>query len=66
MATKLDKTVKRELDIDGEAWMLAISPEGLKLTRKGHRKGQEIAWKDLVTGGTALATALNASLEDAG
>jgi hypothetical protein len=37
MATKLDKTVKRELDIDGEAWMLAISPEGLKLTRKGHR-----------------------------
>ena len=66
MATKLDKTVKRELDIDGEAWMLAISPEGLKLTRKGHRKGHEIAWKDLVTGGTALATALNASLEEAG
>ena len=66
MATKLDKTVKREIDIDGEAWMLAISPEGLKLTRKGHRKGQEVLWKDLVSGGTALATALNASLEDAG
>ena len=66
MATKLDKTVKREIDIDGEAWMLAISPEGLKLTRKGHSKGHEIAWKDLVTGGTALATALNASLEEAG
>ena len=45
MATKLDKTVKREIDIDGEAWMLAISPEGLKLTRKGHRKGHEIAAK---------------------
>ncbi len=66
MATKLDKAVKRELDIEGEAWMLTISPEGLKLTRKGHRKGHEVMWKDLVTGGTALTSALNASLEDAG
>jgi hypothetical protein len=66
MATKLDKAVKRELDIDGEAWMLTISPEGLKLTRKGHRKGHEIGWKELVSGGTALTNALNTSLENAG
>lgn len=52
MATKLDKTVKREVEIAGEAWMVAISPEGLKLTRKGHRKGHEVLWKDLVAGGT--------------
>lgn len=63
MATKLDKTVKRELDIGGEAWILAIDPLGLKLTRKGKRKGIELAWKDLVSGDAALATALNASLE---
>ena len=57
MATKLDKTVKREIDIAGEAWMLAISPEGLKLTRKGHRKGQEITWQSLVSGGAAQENA---------
>jgi hypothetical protein len=64
MATKLEKELKRELDIDGKAYMLTISPAGLKLTVKGHRKGQELTWKDLVTGQAALATALNASLSE--
>ena len=63
MATKLDKTLKRELEINGEAWIVAIDPQGLKLTRKGKRKGIELAWKDLVSGDAALAQALNASLE---
>lgn len=63
MATKLDKSLKRELDIDGAAYMVVLSPEGLKLTEKGKRKGIELAWKDLVSGQAALATALNASLE---
>jgi hypothetical protein len=48
MATKLDKILKREIDIGGKAYMVAISPEGLKLTEKGRRKGQELSWKDLV------------------
>lgn len=61
--TKLDKVLKREIDIGGEAYIVAISPEGLKLTVKGRRKGQELAWKDLVSGEAALANALNASLE---
>ena len=63
--TKLEKDLKRELDIDGEAYVLTISPTGLKLVRKGHRKGQELAWKDIVSGGAALTTALNASLDQA-
>ena len=63
MTTRLDKVLKRELDIDGQAYVLAISPEGLKLTIKGRRKGQELKWKDLVQGDAALAVALNASLE---
>ena len=62
MATKLDKTLKREVSIEGEAYMLTISPEGLKLVPKGKRKGLELAWKTLVSGEAALATALNASL----
>jgi hypothetical protein len=65
MATKLDKQLKREIDVDGKPYMLTISPEGLKLTEKGKRKGQELAWKDLVNGQAAMATALNASLEEA-
>ncbi|HZS69592.1 MAG TPA: hypothetical protein VFA72_20970 [Burkholderiales bacterium] len=62
MATKLDKPLRRELAIDGEPYMLTISPEGLKLVPKGKRKGLELAWKALVSGEAALATALNASL----
>ena len=62
MATKLDKPLKREVSIEGAPYMLTISPEGLKLVPKGKRKGFELAWKALVSGEAALATALNASL----
>jgi hypothetical protein len=65
MATKLDKTLKRELDIDGAPYILAIDPAGLKLTQKGRRKGLELAWKDLVSGEAQLAVALKASVEQA-
>ncbi len=47
MATKLDKTLKREIEIDGQAYMVAISPEGVKLTQKGFRKGREMSWKEM-------------------
>lgn len=63
MTTKLEKPLKRELDVNGEPYVLTISPEGLKLVRKGKRKGQELAWKDLISGEAALAVALKASLE---
>jgi hypothetical protein len=43
--------------------MLTLSPQGLKLVPKGKRNGLEMAWKDLVSGDAALATALNASLK---
>lgn len=63
MATRLQKSLKRELEIEGNAYMLTIDPNGLKLVEKGRRKGLELAWKDFVSGDAALATALNASLE---
>ena len=62
MATKLEKSIKRELEIDGKAYMLTIAPDGLKLVEKGRRKGLELAWKDFVNGDAALAAALNASV----
>jgi hypothetical protein len=52
MATKLDKTLKREIDIDGQPYMVAISPEGVKLTQKGFRKGREMTWKTMWSGGS--------------
>jgi hypothetical protein len=62
MATKLDKPLKREIQVDGKPYMLTITPQGLKLVPKGRRKGQELTWSALVSGEAALATALNASL----
>ncbi len=57
MATKLEKLLKREIDVDGKPYMLAISPDGLKLTEKGKRKGQELSWKGLLNGQAAQPTA---------
>ena len=60
--TKLEGELKRALTIDGKDYTLTLSPLGLKLTEKGRRIGQELTWKDLISGEAALATALNASL----
>ncbi len=50
MATKLDKTIKRELELEGKLYTVAISPEGVKVTPKGARKGHEVSWSSLVGG----------------
>lgn len=47
MATKLEKTIRREIELDGQAYTVTISPAGVKLTQKGFRKGREITWTDL-------------------
>ena len=52
MATKLDKTIKREIEMDGQEYMVTISPDGVKLTQKGFRKGREMTWKGLWAGGS--------------
>lgn len=62
MATKLEKTLKREISVAGQAYIVTLSPRDLLITLKGHRKGKSLRWEDLVGGEAALATALNASL----
>jgi hypothetical protein len=59
--TKLDKPIRRELRIGDDTYTLTIDPEGLRLVLKGHRKGTELHWQDLVNGDAALAAALQAS-----
>ncbi|CAN5322773.1 hypothetical protein BH23GEM2_BH23GEM2_01720 [soil metagenome] len=63
MATKLEKPIKRELEIDGTAYMITISPEGVKVTQKGYRKGQEISWRSIVSGDATLNEQLNVSAD---
>ena len=41
MANKLNKHLKREIDVDGKPYMVTLSPEGLKLTEKGKRLRRE-------------------------
>jgi hypothetical protein len=60
--TKLDKALKREVKVKKDAYVLTIDPDGFRLTKKGRRKGVEIAWKDLVSGDAAMTAALNASI----
>lgn len=64
MTTKLDKPLRREVDIDGHAYTLTIDADGLKLVEKGHRKGHSLRWLDLVSGDAALNAALSASIAD--
>ena len=62
MATVLNKELKREVLIKDKPFTLTLGPAGLKLTEKGHRKGIDLKWEDLVGGDAALAVALNASV----
>ena len=64
MTTKLDKPLRREIQIEERAYTLTIDADGLKLVEKGRRNGQEVRWADLVGGNTALSAALNASTEN--
>ena len=62
MTTPLEKTIRRALNIKGRDYVISLSPESIKLTLKGHRRGVELRWADLVNGQAALATALQASV----
>ena len=63
MATVLDMALKRQVNVDGVDYMVAIDPEGIRLTRKGRRKPEvELRWRELLSGEAAMAVALNASL----
>jgi hypothetical protein len=62
MTTHLDKPLRREILIKRKPYTVTLTPQGLKLTEKGRRKGIELKWADLVSGEAALAVALNASL----
>ncbi len=63
MTAKLEKTIKRELELDGKTYTIAISPEGIKVTEKGRRNGPEMSWRSIITGDAALAQDLKTSVD---
>ena len=63
MAAKLEKAIKRELDLDGETYTLTISPEGVRIVPKGRRKGHEITWRTIISGDAELTQQLKISLD---
>ena len=62
MTTRLNGSLKREIDIHGAPYVVTLAPDAMTIVLKGKRKGLELRWSDLVSGDAALATALNASL----
>ena len=63
MATRLDKTIKRELEFGGQLYMVSMSAEGVRIVPKGKRKGHEISWETLLSGDAELRRDLNMSLD---
>ena len=66
MTAKLDKTIKRELELDGKLYTVAIGPDGIKVTEKGRRNGPELSWHSIISGDAALNENLKISVDATG
>ena len=65
MTTVLDKELKRLITVNDIEYNVVLSPDGLRLIRKGKRNPEvTLRWSDLLSGEAAMAVALNASLQD--
>jgi hypothetical protein len=62
MTTKLDKPLKREVDINGVLYTVTFAPQGLKIVERGKRKGPELSWEELLRGSLTLANDLKDSI----
>ncbi len=63
MTTRLDRVIKRELELDGDLYTVSMSPDGVRITPKGKRRGHEISWRTLLSGDAELAQQLKISLD---
>lgn len=50
MTPRLAGALRREIEIDGEAHTIVITPSGVRLTRKRFREGTFVSWKALRDG----------------
>lgn len=63
MTPRLDHIIKRELKIGRELYTVSMSPNGVKITLKGRRKGHEISWESLLSGDADLSQQLKMSVD---
>ncbi|HKO15084.1 MAG TPA: hypothetical protein VJU87_02540 [Gemmatimonadaceae bacterium] len=63
MTTRLDKALKREIELHGKAYTVTISPDGVKVVEKGKRNGPELSWDAIVRGDASLTQDLKVSLD---
>jgi hypothetical protein len=63
MATKLDKPIKRELEVGGVLYTIIVSPDGVRVTEKGKRRGRELSWHSIISGDAELAESLRISVD---
>lgn len=61
MATKLDKSIKRELEHQGKLYTVTIAPDGVKVVEKGKRNGPHVSWGAIINGDATLNENLNIS-----
>lgn len=65
MATKLDKSIKRELEHKGQVYTITISPQGVKVVPKGRRNGPEVTWDSIISSDATLSANPGASADNA-
>lgn len=63
MATKLDKSIKRELVHGDKTYTITIAPEGVKVVEKGKRNGKELSWSTIISGDAELNEDLKISVD---
>lgn len=66
MTAKLDKPIKRELELKGTLYTVTIAPEGVSVAEKGRRTRKFLSWETLASGDAELARDLNVSLDSSG
>ena len=63
MATKLDKSIKRELEVNGKVYTITIAPDGVKVVENGKRNGPHVSWSSIINGDTSLNENLKISVD---
>lgn len=64
MTTKLEKPIRREIEIDGESYTVLITSQGVRLTRKRFRSGRAVSWKAILEGLRPAPSASNNRLTE--
>lgn len=63
MAVRLDKPLKREVELEGSPYTVTITPDGVSIVPKGHRKNKFLSWATLLSGDAELTRDLKISLD---